>query len=142
MTLITVNQGTEADLDLILAVGYTLRLFKNDVTSGLDDTAIAALTEASFQEADFPGYASVAIAGGAWTTTPGNPGVATYTQQAFIRSSSGAVQNIYGYYYTVTATGALRRFKRFPPVGGVEMTLINDEIRVTPRITLTGRDSS
>lgn len=137
MTLIIPNQAEEAFLDLILAVGYTLRLYKNDVTDGLSPSQIDALTEASFQEADFPGYAAVAIAGGAWTTTPGDPGIATFAQQSFIRSSTGTVQNVYGYYYTLTSSGALRGFERFGPVGGVEVQLINDEIRVTPRITLS-----
>lgn len=136
MALTVVNQAEEAFLDLILAVNYTLRLFKNDVTAGLPRAQIDALTEANMFEADFPGYAAVPLTGGSWTTTPGDPGVGTYTQQAFIRSSTGTVQNIYGYYLTTTTGGFLRCFE---PVGGpmgIEMALINDEIRVTPRITL------
>ena len=35
MTLIVVDQAEEAFLDLILAVNYTLRLFKNDPAAGL-----------------------------------------------------------------------------------------------------------
>ena len=141
MTLIVPNQGEEAFLDLILAVDYTLRLFKNDVMQAGTITAAQkeALTEADFVEADFPGYASVALTGGSWTTTPGDPGVGAYAQQTFIRSSTGTVQNVYGYYIVTTAGGSLRWFEPFPPITGVEVTLINDEIRVTPRLPL--RDS-
>lgn len=136
MALVVVNQGEEAFLDLLLAVNYTLHLYKNDVTDGLTQAEMDALTEADFQEADFAGYSSVALTGGSWTTTPGDPAVGSYAQQSFIRSSTGAVQNVYGYYITVTSGGALRWFERFGGSMGVQLELINDEIRVTPRITL------
>lgn len=136
MSIIIPNAAEEAFLDLILAVNYTLRLFKNDVWAGRTQAQLDALTEADFLEATFTGYAAVALTGGAWTTTPGDPGVGSYAQQAFIRSSTGTMQNIYGYYLTTTTGGFLRAFERLGGAGGVEMVLINDEIRVTPRITL------
>lgn len=122
------NQGEEAFLDLILAVNYTLRLFSNDVAVS------ESLTEASFTEATFTGYAALALTGGSWTSTPGDPGVGTYAQQSFVRSSTGAAQSIYGYYVVTTAGGLLRWYEKFD--NAVVMELINDEIRVTPRMTL------
>lgn len=134
MSLIVVNQAEEAFLDLILAVNYTLHLYKNDVTAGLTQAQKDALTQGSFQVADFAGYASIALTGGSWTTTAGDPCVGSYAQQSFIRSSSGTAQDIYGYYITRTSDGALQWYEQFGSAVAVE--LINDEIRVTPRITL------
>jgi len=132
-SLVVVNQGEEAWADLVLAVGYTLRLYKNDVTSGLTPDQIDALTQAAFTEADFPGYASSAITGGTWTTTQGNPTTGTNTERQFTRSSTGSAQLIYGYYLTRTSDGALQCFEHFDAPISVEF--LNDRIDVTPRIT-------
>lgn len=144
MTVIRIpNQAEEAWLDLITAVNYTLGLYKNDVTDGLTDAQVNALTEASFLPATFAGYAAVNLTGGAWTTTPGNPSTATYAMQTFTRSSTGTTQQIYGWYLTTTAGGLLRAHGRFAPAGGIDITFINEEIRVTPTIPLrdTGDDA-
>jgi hypothetical protein len=135
--VIVCNQAGEAYLDLILAVGYTLRLHKNDVYSGRTTAQLRALTQTDFVEATFPGYAAVPIAGGAWTTTPGDPGVGSFAQQAFIRSSTGSTELVYGWYLTTTTGGFLRNFDQIGGAGGISMRFINDEIRVTPRITLS-----
>jgi microcystin-dependent protein len=132
-SLVVVNQGEEAWADLILAVNYTLRLYKNDVTAGLTPDQIDALTQAAFTEADFPGYASSAITGGTWTTTQGNPTTGTNTERQFTRSSTGSAQLIRGYYLTRTSDGALQAFEHFDAPISVEF--INDRIDVTPRIT-------
>lgn len=134
MTLIVVDQAEEHFLDLILAVNYTLHLFKNDVTNGLTATQIDALTEAAFTEADFAGYSSKALTGGSWTTTAGNPCVGTYAEQTFTRSSTGTVQTLYGYYVTRTSDGALEWFEYFSP--SFDLEFINEFITVTPRVTL------
>jgi hypothetical protein len=114
VTLIVPNAAEERFLDLILAVNYTLHLFKNDVTNGLSPSQIEALTEADFTEADFTGYSSKALTGGSWTTTAGAPCVGTYTQQSFTSTANQTQQTIYGYYVTRTSGGELEWFEYFP----------------------------
>lgn len=134
MTLIVVNAGEEHFLDAILAVNYTLHLFKNDVTDGLSASQIEALTESDFTEADFTGYSSKALTGGSWTIAAGNPCAGTYTQQSFTSTANQTQQTIYGYYVTRTSGGALEWFEYFPTPVTVEF--LDDTIRITPRITL------
>jgi len=125
--IVVTNEGEEAFLDLLTSVNYSLRLFKSD-TDVTDATVVGDLTEA-----DFAGYAAITLNSASWTTTPGSPSVATYAQQTFTRSSSGAQQLVYGYYVT-TAGGALRWLEKFD--SAVIMELINDAIKITPRLTL------
>jgi microcystin-dependent protein len=129
-----VNQGEEAFLDLITGVNMTLRLYRNDVNAGLTDAQKNALTEASFTEANFTGYAAIALTGGSWTTTQDDPSTASYAQQTFTRSSTGTAQLIYGYYLTKTTGGALQWYEQFD--GPVSIEFINDALRITPFISL------
>ena|SRR6187551_2127814 len=135
MTLVVVDQAEEHFLDLILAVNYTLHLFKNDVTSGLTAAQIDALTEGSFTEADFAGYSAINLTGGSWTTTAGNPCVGSYAEQTFTRTSTGTPQTLYGYYVTRTSGGALEWFEYFTSPFVLEF--INEFITITPRVTLS-----
>ena len=134
MTITVVNQAEESFLDLILAVNYTLRLYRNNVISGLTPDQIEALTESSFTEANFSGYAGIALTGGSWVTTPTNPSTGVYAQQTFTRSVTGTAQLIYGYYLTKTSGGALQWFEHFPAPISIEF--ISDALKVTPTITL------
>jgi microcystin-dependent protein len=129
-----VNQGEEAFLDLILAVNYTLKLYQNNVESGLTETQKNALTESSFTEATFTGYSSKALTGGSWVTTPSDPSTGTYAQQTFTRTSTGTAQLIYGYYIVKTTGGALQWYEHFD--GPVSIEFNGDALRVTPSITL------
>lgn len=133
MTLVVVNQAEEAWLDLITDIDMTLRLYRNDVTSGLTGVAIEALTQSSFTEANFAGYAAVSMTT-SWTTTQGNPSVADRAVVTFTRSSTGTAQLIYGYYLTRNSDGALQWFEQFPAPLSVEF--INDAIKITPTLTL------
>lgn len=128
MTIVIPNQGEEAFLDLLLSVGYTLRLFKNDVT------VTESVTESDFTEATFTGYVSKALTGGSWTTTAGDPSTGAYAMQSFTSTADQTPQDIYGYYVTLTSGGALRWFEKF----GSPVTVQNDgdSIRITPQITL------
>lgn len=128
MSLIIPNAAEEAFLDLILATNYTLKLFSSDTTP-TEATVAGDLTEATFT-----GYAAINLTGGSWTTTQGDPTTGTYAQQTFTRSSTGVAQSIYGYYVVTTTGGLLRWVERFE--NAVVMELINDAIRITPRITL------
>lgn len=135
------NGAEEAWLDLITDVDMTLRLFRTDVETGLTETQIEALTVSSFTEANFAGYAAVSMTT-AWTTTQGNPSEATRAAVVFTRSSTGAIQNIFGYYLTRNSDGSLVWHEQFDAPMPVE--LINDTVTVTPRLTLdddTGRNS-
>lgn len=127
-TLVIPNAGEEAFLDLILASGYTLHLFKNDATIS-ESTVVGDLTEA-----DFTGYSSIALTGGSWVTTPADPSTGTYAQQTFTSSADQTPQVIYGYYVTLTAGGALRWVEKFD--GSVTVQFDTDYIKVTPRLTL------
>jgi hypothetical protein len=100
MTIRVVNQGEEHMLDRIVGVAYTMRLFTNDVESGLTDTQVNALTESSFTEASFTGYTAAPIATGSWVTTQGDPSEATNADEVFTCTGTGAPQTIRGYYIT------------------------------------------
>ncbi|MFC5834661.1 hypothetical protein [Nonomuraea insulae] len=134
MTLVVVNQGEEDLLDAILAVNYTLRLYKNDVTNGLTAGQIEALDETDFTEATFTGYSSKALTGGSWTTTAGDPCVGVYAQQTFTSTADQSAQPCYGYYVTRTSDGALQWFEDFSSPLTVEFN--GEGIAVTPRLTL------
>lgn len=134
MTLVVVDQGEEAFIDLITSINYTLRLYKTDVTDGLTASQIEALDENDFTEADFTGYSAATLTGGSWAITPGDPCVAVYAAQSFTSSADQTAQTLYGYYVTRTSDGALQWFEEFSSPLVIEF---NEEfIRVTPRITL------
>lgn len=135
MTLIVVDQAEEAFLDLILGVNYTLKIFKNDVTSGLTQAQRDALTESSFTEATFTGYSSAALTGGSWTTTQGNPTTGSYAAQTFTSSADQTPQTLYGYYIVKTSGGALQWFEYFS--GPIVIGFNGEFFTVTPRITLS-----
>src|SRR3972149_6191091 len=98
MTLVAVNQGEGIALKAILnhtaPQNLSLRLYKND------KTPVEADTEADYTQADYAGYAAVTLTGSSWTVTEGAPTIATFAQQSFTRSSTGAAQTVYGYYLT------------------------------------------
>ena len=138
-TFAIVNQAEDEFLDLILAPAMNLRLFSNDVISGLTNAEIDALTEADFTEANFAGYAATSLTAGNWVVTQGDPTEANYNaDQTFTRSSTGTAQNIYGYYVTLTTGGALRWFEQFDAPIVVEF--INDAVTITPQLTLDDTD--
>ena len=131
--LIVVDQGEEHFLDLVLAVNYTLRLHKND-PGALSPEELDELTEADLLQANFAGYAASPITGGTWTTTPGNPTLGTNTERSFTCTATGSPQAIWGYYLTRDSDGALEALEFFD--GPVIVEFINDQIDITPRITL------
>lgn len=134
MALVVVDQGEEQLLDLILAVTYEMKLFTNDVTTGLTDAQIDALDETDFTEATFTGYTDVTLTGGAWTTTQGNPSSGTYAQQSFTSSANQTPQVIYGYYVVRASDGELVWFEYLP--GPITIENNGDEIEITPTFTL------
>jgi hypothetical protein len=134
MTLRVVDQAEEHFLDAILAVNYSLRLFTNDVENGLSTAQKDALTEASFTEATFTGYASAALTGGAWTTTQGNPASASYATQAFTSTADQTPQDVYGYYVLRASDLKLQWYEYFSASATIQYD--SESIIVTPAMTL------
>lgn len=135
MTLRIPNVAEGAFLDLILSENMTLKLFTNDVESGLTEAQKEALTAGSFTEATFTGYSSKSLTGGSWTTTPADDfSFSNYAQQTFTRTSTGVAQVIRGYYVIRTTGGSLRWYEYFP--GPITVTNNGDTIQITPTFTL------
>lgn len=133
-----VDRGEVNFLDLIFAENYTLRLFTNQVEAGLTETQLNDLAAADFTEATFTGYAAIGLTGGAWSTVAADPSTATFAVQTFTRSSTGTAQSVWGYYLTMDFdSDEVAFYEQFD--GPVVMELINDAIKVIPRMTL--RDS-
>lgn len=141
MTLKIPNQGEAAMLGLVASIQYHVRLFTNHVENGLNATQINALTESSFTEATFAGYAAVALTAGNWTTAEGNPSTATYNATvSFIRTSTGTDQPQYGYYVTRSSDSKLMWYEYFDPTPtAVSIDTAGEQIDVVPR--LTGADT-
>ena len=134
VTLVVVDQGESAFLDLICSVDYYLRLFTNDVTAGLSTAQRDALTVSSFTEASFTGYSAKTLTGGSWTVTPGAPASASYSAQAVVSSASQSAQSLYGYHVTRVSTGLLQWFEYFD--SPVSISGADEFITVTPRLTM------
>ena len=134
MTLRVVDQAEKHFLDAILGVNYSLRLFKNNVEAGLTSAQKDALTEASFTEATFTGYASAALTGGAWTTVTGNPASASYAPRTFTSTADQTPQTIYGYYVVRQSDLKLQWYEYFGASATIQFN--SESISVTPRMTL------
>lgn len=131
--LIITDASEERHIDRVLSVAMDLKLFKNNVTSGLTAAQIEALDETDFIEADFTGYVDVALTVVGWTSTPGDPTVATQTQKTFTSTADQTPQTIYGYYVTRDSDGVLEWFQVFTSPQTIENN--GDAIKITPRFT-------
>lgn len=134
MTLIVVDQGEKAFLDLILGVNMTMKLFTNNVTSGLTQAQRDALTEASFTEATFTGYGSKSLTGGSWSTSTGNPATGSYATQTFTCTADGTPEVVYGYWIVRASDSKLMWFEYFS--APVTIGFNGEFFTVVPRITL------
>jgi hypothetical protein len=122
------DEGEEDMLDTLFAGDKSLRLFQNNFTPNNASVLL------DFTVADFAGYANITLTGGSWTTTPGAPSVAAYAEQTFTRTTTGAVQTIYGYYIVNAGGTKVWAYEKFATAQAV--TSAGDTIRVTPRIKL------
>lgn len=127
MTVVVSQESQEIALQNYLnkaaPQNQVLKLFRNDyVPNNLS-------TEANFTEANFTGYAAIALSGASWVTAQGVPTVASYAQQAFTASGAG-VQTIFGYYVVQASSGKLMWAERFDTPQVVQFS--GDFIRVTP----------
>lgn len=103
-----------------------LRLFTSNTTPAETDT------EATYTEATGNGYAAITLTAANWTTTPGAPTNTAYAEQTF--TFTGALGNVYGYYFTQVTSGKLVWAERFT---SAPFNIANngDQIKVTPQIT-------
>lgn len=137
MSVVFLNQGEHELFDGGWNLGVTslLKLYTNNVTTGLTAAQIDALDETDFTIATFTGYSNKTLTGGSWTITDGDPATAVYAQQTFTCSADGAVQNVYGYLVTRSSDGAAIYFEQFTD-GPYEVEFNGDNIKITPRVTL------
>ena len=140
MGLIIPATGEQEFLDRIVNGSYTVRLYSNDVVTGLTLAELDALTSGDFTEATFPGYAASALVGGAWVVSGSNPAMAIYPQVSFTRSTSGALDTVYGFYVTRDSDGEVRWFEQAPSV--ITIATGGDSIVVTPVLTLDDNGGS
>jgi hypothetical protein len=131
MALLIPTEGEQKALDLFLksnAENLLLKLYTNNKTPAQADTP------ASYTEATGFGYAAKTLTAASWVLSSGGPSIAIYAQQ--IWTFTGALGNVYGYYYVGATSGKLYGAERFTN-GPFNATTNGDEIRHTPRITLT-----
>jgi len=124
------NQGEtimlEAFVNKTAGQNLRLKLFTNNVTPAEGDT------EATYTEASGFGYADVLLSGASWTVAAGAPSDASFAQQIF--TFTGALGNVYGYYYTQTTSGKAVGAERFTD-GPYNIQNNGDQIKITPKIT-------
>ena len=121
------NIALEAFVNKTAPQNLVLKLFNNNITPSDTDTA------GTYTEATFTGYSAATLTGASWGSASG--GVITYgSQQTFTRTSTGTVENIYGYFIVQASSGTLAWSERDPsaPFG---VTNNGDAIKITPTIS-------
>ncbi len=130
MALVVPNQGEQLLLDAFTGKtagqNLVLRLFTSNTTPAETDT------EATYTQATGNGYAAITLTAANWTTTPGAPTNTAYAEQTF--TFTGALGNVYGYYFTQVTSGKLVWAERFT---SAPFNIANngDQIKITPQIT-------
>ena len=130
MALVTPNEGEVYLLKTAVGAGPTaplvLRLYTSDTTPAEGDV-FATHTEAS----GF-GYSGVTISGTQWTLVSGTTGTAVQQEWTF----TGALGNVYGYYFGAThvSGSSLVWAERFTD-GPYNIQNNGDKIRVTPSVS-------
>jgi hypothetical protein len=121
------NIALEALVNKTAAQNLVLRLYSNNITPS--DTDVAG----TYTEATFAGYASITLVGATWNAAAAGS-IAYSAQQTFTRSSTGTLENIYGYYCTQLASGVLVYSERD---GAAPFAITNsgDNVKITPTIT-------
>jgi len=119
------NLAVGAFVNKLTPENPVLRLYSNNITPADSDTA------ATYTEATFAGYASITLTGASWSAPAS--GVTSFAQQTFTRSSTGATENIYGYYVTQVTSGILMWSER-DAAAPAAMTNSGDNIKLTPTI--------
>jgi len=119
------NKIVEMVVNKTAPENLVLRLYSNNITPADSDTA------ATYTEATFAGYSAITLTGASWGAAAG--GVTSFAQQTFTRSSTGATENIYGYYVTQVTSGVLIWSER-DAAAPAAMTNSGDNIKLTPTL--------
>jgi hypothetical protein len=133
MTLVVPTVGKQLILQHALGKtaveDLTLKLFKNNVTPAVTDTA------GTYTVADFTGYSNASLTGSSWTVTNANPAVGSYAQQSFTSSANQSSQTIYGYYVVGASSGTIYWSEAFASSQAIQNN--GDVIKITPQFTGT-----
>ena len=121
------NIALEAFVNKTAPQNQNLRLFASNTTPADTDTA------GTYTEATFAGYAAIGLTGANWNNAASGS-ISYNAQQTFTRSSSGAAENIYGYYLTQSVSGTLMWSER-DASAPFAVTNAGDNVKVTPTIT-------
>lgn len=130
MAISVPDVGENLVLEMIVnktaAQGLVLKLFQSNTTPAESDTA------ATYTEATFSGYSSIALTGASWGAASG--GSIAYAQQTFTHNGGATSNSIYGYFVIQTTSGTLLYSERD---GAAPFTLANngDNVKITPTIT-------
>jgi hypothetical protein len=130
MALVVVDQAENLILEMIVnktaAQELDLKLFKSNTTPAETDT------EATYTEADFTGYAEIALAGSDWAAASSSS-IATSAQKTFTASGTPS-GDVYGYYLVQTTSGKLMWAER-DASAPFTISASGDTVKVTPTIT-------
>jgi hypothetical protein len=110
------------------ATNLKLRLFQSNTTP----TTSSVIGD--FTECTFAGYAAVSLTGWATPIVAAHDATMLADLKTFTRTSTGASQNIYGYYVTDNATTFLLWAER-DPLAPIVVTNNGDSYTVTPSLS-------
>jgi hypothetical protein len=103
-----------------------LRLYQNNITPSDTDTT------ATYTEANFTGYAAIALTGASWNAA--SAGTITYSAQQTFTCTGASSNTIYGYYVTQVTSTTLLYSERD---ASAPFSIVNsgDAIKITPTIS-------
>ncbi len=120
------NVILEALVNKTAAQNLVLKLYSNNITPADSDTA------GTYTECTFAGYSAITLTGSSWGAASG--GTIAFAQQTFTRSSTGASENVYGYFIVQASSGILVWSER-DPAGPFAITNAGETVKVTPTIS-------
>lgn len=118
------NKALDHLVNRVAPENLVLRLFTSNTTPAEGDTA------GTYTEASGSGYSAITLTGASWGAASG--GSIAFAQQTF--TFTGALGNVYGYYYTEATSGVLIAAERFSD-GPYNIANNGDQIKITPTIT-------
>lgn len=134
--MLTVSDVSELKMLTMLlkdntAIGnQIIKLYVNNVTPTEESTAT------TFTEMSTHGYAAKTLTRGNWTIADvTGVSTASYAQQIWAFTSATPAVNVYGYFVIDATSGALLWAEKFSTVQIISN--IGDEIRITPKLTLS-----
>jgi len=137
MTMVTPGEGKVEWMKRMLyanagSENLTLKLFKNNVTPAVTDTA------STYTEATFTGYSAVTVtssqSGSTWTVPSNSVGTVTSSYQTNATFSSSSSQSVYGYFVVGASSGKCYCSEAFS--GGVLNLTNGSTVTITPQFTM------